>query len=219
MPDDIILMADPRVAHMGVVDVGEPLVDVRSRGSSRIRLGAPRDGADAYAHVRAGVLDRLVRAAEALPDGLGLLLVEGFRPPALQRRYFDAYSGRLRDDNPAWSAHELRTAASRYIAPPEVAPHTAGAAIDVTLCDAHGRELDMGTPVNATPEDSEGACYAASARISDEARTNRDVLGSALSSAGFVNYPTEWWHWSYGDRYWALLTGAPAARYGATGLG
>jgi D-alanyl-D-alanine dipeptidase len=29
-----------------------------------------------------------------------------------------------------------------------------------------------------------------------------------------VNYPTEWWHWSYGDRYWALMTGAPAALYG-----
>jgi D-alanyl-D-alanine dipeptidase len=26
--------------------------------------------------------------------------------------------------------------------------------------------------------------------------------------------PTEWWHWSYGDRYWALMTGAPAALYG-----
>ena len=31
---------------------------------------------------------------------------------------------------------------------------------------------------------------------------------------GTMNYPTEWWHWSYGDRYWALLTGAPAALYG-----
>ena len=29
-----------------------------------------------------------------------------------------------------------------------------------------------------------------------------------LSAAGLVNYPTEWWHWSYGDRYWALATGA-----------
>ena len=29
-----------------------------------------------------------------------------------------------------------------------------------------------------------------------------------------MNYPTEWWHWSYGDRYWALVTGAPAAHYG-----
>ncbi len=37
-----------------------------------------------------------------------------------------------------------------------------------------------------------------------------------MHAAGFVNYPTEWWHWSYGDRYWALLTGSPHAVYGAT---
>lgn len=46
------------------------------------------------------------------------------------------------------------------------------------------------------------------------ARANRDVLGDALSAAGLVNYPTEWWHWSFGDRYWALGTGAPSAHYG-----
>jgi D-alanyl-D-alanine dipeptidase len=32
--------------------------------------------------------------------------------------------------------------------------------------------------------------------------------------AGLINYPTEWWHWSFGDRYWALLTAAPHALYG-----
>jgi zinc D-Ala-D-Ala dipeptidase len=37
---------------------------------------------------------------------------------------------------------------------------------------------------------------------------------SALRGAGLVNYPTEWWHWSYGDRYWAMMTGATAAVYG-----
>jgi D-alanyl-D-alanine dipeptidase len=40
------------------------------------------------------------------------------------------------------------------------------------------------------------------------------VLGAALTAAGLVNYPTEWWHWSFGDRYWALATGAGAALYG-----
>jgi D-alanyl-D-alanine dipeptidase len=44
------------------------------------------------------------------------------------------------------------------------------------------------------------------------------VLGDALSGAGLVNYPTEWWHWSYGDRYWALVTGAPTTRYGPVRL-
>jgi D-alanyl-D-alanine dipeptidase len=45
------------------------------------------------------------------------------------------------------------------------------------------------------------------------------VLGGALGAVGLVNYPTEWWHWSYGDRYWALTTGAPAALYGPKELG
>jgi hypothetical protein len=35
-----------------------------------------------------------------------------------------------------------------------------------------------------------------------------------MGSAGFINYSTEWWHWSYGDRYWALITKADSAIYG-----
>jgi hypothetical protein len=48
-----------------------------------------------------------------------------------------------------------------------------------------------------------------------QARRNRAVLGAALTSSGLVNYGTEWWHRSYGDRYWAMLTGARTARYAA----
>ena len=43
------------------------------------------------------------------------------------------------------------------------------------------------------------------------------IGGTVLCGAGLVNYPTEWWHWSYGDRYWALMTGATAAVYGPVG--
>ena len=39
-------------------------------------------------------------------------------------------------------------------------------------------------------------------------------MGIALQAVGFVNYPTEYWHWSYGDRYWAYQKGQPAAIYG-----
>lgn len=152
-----------------------------------------------------------------LPDGLRLLFVEGYRPPDLQRRYFEKYARTLRAEHPDWPAERIRTAASRYVSPPEIAPHTAGAAVDLTLADAHGRELDLGTRMNATPEESAGACYTDADGISAEARAHRSVLGRALRGAGLVNYPTEWWHWSYGDRYWALSTGAPAALYGPWG--
>jgi D-alanyl-D-alanine dipeptidase len=73
----------------------------------------------------------------------------------------------------------------------------------------------MGTAIDATPEQSDGACFFDAANISADARANRDLLSGVLGSVGLVNYPTEWWHWSYGDRYWAYVTGARYALYGA----
>ncbi|MFE5332100.1 M15 family metallopeptidase [Embleya sp. NPDC056575] len=211
--DQIILMSDPLVAAVPVRDRAEPLVDVRADGSLPVD---PRQAkwAAAYTFLRVGVLDRLIKAQAALPDGLRLLFVEGYRPPALQRRYFEEYADELRAAHPDWDADRVHVAAGRYVSPPEIAPHSAGAAVDLTLVDPAGRELDLGTPMNASPEESAGACYTAAENITPQARANRAILSTALTEAGLVNYPTEWWHWSYGDRYWALLTNTEAALYG-----
>lgn len=91
--------------------------------------------------------------------------------------------------------------------------------MDLTLADTDGQELDLGTRMNADPEESKGACYTDAVGITEEARANRELLGSVLTAAGLVNYPTEWWHWSFGDRYWALMTGAAAALYGPKEIG
>ncbi|MGW3016699.1 M15 family metallopeptidase [Streptomyces longwoodensis] len=212
---DIILLSDHRVAATRVADNGEPLVDARRTAALRVDARkADEDGS--YAHVRADVLRRLLVAQGALPPGLRLLLVEGFRPPGLQRRYFEEYSATLRAADPAASPARVRELASAYISPPEVAPHVSGGAVDLTLCAEDGTELPLGTEVNATPEESAGACRTAADTVGAVARAHRAVLGRAMTAAGFVNYPTEWWHWSYGDRYWALLSGAPAAPYGPT---
>ncbi|MEV6942590.1 M15 family metallopeptidase [Streptomyces sp. NPDC051172] len=209
---EIILMSDARVAAVPVAENGEPLVDVREELLVDDRKHTDSHGAEVQ--LRRGVLDRLLAAQALLPEGLRLLFVEGYRPPALQRRYFERYADELRAANPDWPADRIRTAASRYVSPPEIAPHSAGAAVDLTLADTEGRELDLGTEMNANPEQSDGACYTDAPNITDEARANRALLGGALTACGLVNYPTEWWHWSYGDRYWALATGAPAALYG-----
>jgi D-alanyl-D-alanine dipeptidase len=139
--------------------------------------------------------------------------VEGHRDPRLQERYFNNYRERLEKLDRHLSDEDPYLLASRYVSPPRIAPHVSGAAIDLTLCDQEGNELDMGTAVNATPEDSNGACYF-DAAVSVEARSNRTVMAKALEQVGLVNYPTEWWHWSYGDRDWAMATGASAAIYG-----
>ncbi|MEV5019223.1 M15 family metallopeptidase [Streptomyces sp. NPDC053780] len=211
---EIVLMSDPKVAAVPVQECGEPLVDVRRGGALLTDRRKVQVSAGSCFHLREGVLTRLLEAQARLPRGLRLLFVEGYRPPALQRRYFDEYASRLRTENPQWSPDRIRSAASRYVSPPEIAPHSAGAAVDLTLADAEGRELDMGTRMNATPEESKGACYTHADDITAEARSHRTLLGTALTSAGLVNYPTEWWHWSYGDRYWALAAGAEHAHYG-----
>jgi len=207
---DIVLMSDSRVAEIRVEDRGEPLVDLRTVPGLLVdERQADPDGA--YAHVRRGHVERLLRAQAGLPDGLRLLIVEAYRPPALQERYFSSYAAKLAEANPDWPEEHVYVQASRSLAPPHIGPHVCGAAVDLTLCTESGKELDMGTEVNASPEESNDGCYTAAHNISARARSNRGILGGVLSEAGFVNYPTEWWHWSYGDRYWALCTGAPAA--------
>ncbi|MCX5401222.1 M15 family metallopeptidase [Streptomyces sp. NBC_00102] len=189
--NEIILMSDPTVAAIPVAECGERLVDVREDGRLLVDT-RNQDPADAFAHLREGVLERLASAQALLPRGLRLLFVEGYRPPSLQRAYFEEYAGRLRALHPDWSADRIHSAASRYVSPPGIAPHSAGAAVDLTLADADGRELDLGTRMNADPEESDGACYTHAPGISAEARANRELLGSVLTGAGLVNYPTEW---------------------------
>ncbi|MEV0995584.1 M15 family metallopeptidase [Nonomuraea sp. NPDC050202] len=206
-PNEVVLISDPRVTSIPVQESGEPLADVRGRLRVDPRLA---DEQGAYAHLRSGVLERLEHAESLLPDGYHLLIVEGYRPVATQRRIFDEYRATLTGLSP----EESYVAASRYVSPVEVAPHTAGAAVDLTLCAPDGTEYDMGTEVNDNPEQSSGACYTAAPNISDDARAHRKLLAAALEPAGLVNYPTEWWHWSYGDRYWAMSTRAAHALYG-----
>lgn len=210
---EIVIMSDPRVTGIPVEECGEPLIDLRASGDLLLddRLA---DEAGAYAHLREGVAERVLKAQQALPAGLRFLVVEGYRPLELQVRYFTEYSDKLRSGNPTWSEAHLRTQTSRSLSPPEIGPHVAGAAIDLTLCAPDGTELDMGTAVNAGPEESDLACYSDAVAISARARLNRRTLREALENAGLVNYPTEWWHWSYGDRYWAQATGNPHAIYG-----
>ena len=198
-----ILLSDPRVAAVQVRDCDEPLVPLdASFGPARAR-------------VRAGLAERLDAAADRLPRGVRFRVVEGHRPVADQRAIIAAYSAEVCRARPGVSSHDLHHLVARFVAPVEVAPHVAGAAVDLTLVDACGDELDLGTPVDATPEASASACFTAARNISPDARAHRLLMAEVLGGAGLVNYPTEWWHWSYGDRYWALLTGAPHAVYGA----
>ncbi|MEU9138767.1 M15 family metallopeptidase [Streptomyces sp. NPDC048404] len=208
----MIVLSDPKVINIPVQDCGEPLAEMASV-PALVLDPRERDEAGAYGRVRTGVLERLCSASELLPDGLKFLVVEGHRSRAEQARRFALYEDRLRRSG-ITDPVDLRRQASAFVSPVEVAPHCAGAALDLTLVDADGVELDMGGAVNGHRTGDEKYCPLDASGLSHQARRHRDILARAMGGAGFVNYPSEWWHWSYGDRYWALISKADSALYG-----
>jgi zinc D-Ala-D-Ala dipeptidase len=71
--------------------------------------------------------------------------------------------------------------------------HTKGLAIDVTLADKDVKYLDMGTDFDEfTP-----AAHSDSTQVSEYQKSNREKLKSAMESAGFKQWPYEWWHFDY----------------------
>ncbi len=214
-----ILLGDSKVQNIPVKDNKEPMVDF-FKEFNKLRFDLKRVNVQkqspSISWGRKEVGRRLLDAEVQLqPMGIRFLMKECYRPMIVQKTNWDHYYGFLQKKHPAWSAEELFAECAKFNAPLDVAPHTTGGAFDITLMDKNGEVLDMGTDVNASPIKTEQATYMNAKNISKWAKKNRALLSGVLTEAGFINYPASWWHWSYGDKYWALQTQAPAAIYGS----
>jgi len=100
-------------------------------------------------------------------------------------------------------------AVKRYLAeflsdPRKGSPHSRGVAVDLTLVDGSGRELDMGTGFDAFTPLSH---HAVTNGIGVEAQKNRLVLLGIMTSAGWDFYKNEWWHYQlFNARGYPLLS-------------
>ena len=168
--------------------------------------------------LRSGTYERLLTAAESLPEGLRLVIWDGWRSYELQRVLFNTLLQRITASGiPEPEAHKQ---ASIFVAIPSKSPesvsgHLTGGSIDLTIADKQGHYLPMGGNFDETQEHSYTDYY----EHTDSniiARENRRLLVRTMESAGFVNNPNEWWHYDFGNRRWAEMTGAPYAFYGYT---
>lgn len=216
---EIILIGDNRVKAIPVIDNGEAIVDLAVEFPELTfdldRLHVQRKS-KSISFARREIGKKLLKVQALLPSGIKLIVKECYRPMSVQKGFWERYSSALTAKFPNWSEEEIYTECSKLVAPIEVAPHTTGGAVDLTLADASGKWLDMGTEFNASPLETQNATYINAENITEFAKQNRKLLVDAMIAVGFVNYPTEWWHWSYGDKYWALLTGEPNAIYAST---
>ncbi len=111
--------------------------------------------------------------ADLEKEGLGLKIWDGFRPLAIQRELW-----KFKPD-------------PRYVADPaEGSRHNRGAAVDVTLVDGEGAELEMPTPYDTFGPEA----HARSIKVTEEVATHRKLLQDVMIRHGFEILDTEWWH-------------------------
>lgn len=193
------------VRSIPIVDNGEELVKIAEH--AKIICVAPMP------FVRESVAKKLVAIADNLPQGLCLKILYAFRDQETQQKFWNEALSDARFKNPDASNDEvIQIARSLSAEPGGIGPHQTGGAIDVTIIDSHGNELQMGTSyrdhsdVNKIPMFSKFC-------TTDESN-NRRTLRTLMTNAGFYFYPGEWWHYSYGDQSWAAYTGNKNALYG-----
>jgi len=191
----------------------DPFVAVRDGVDFAVRLQYPEQGlrhAVPVCYVRREVYRRLLSAQQSLPNGWRLCIWDGWRPFALQQEIYDTYARDVlrRFDLLDAPPQRQRQAVAPFISYPRedrrYAPvHTTGGAVDVTLMDADGQILDMGTAFDEFTEKARTDYFETASPTEEAIRDRRRVLFHCMEQAGFTNIPSEWWHYDYGDGYWA----------------
>lgn len=161
--------------------------------------------------VRTYIYNLVKHAQKHLPKDYFFCIYEAYRPKAAQIILWNGVVAQKKQEFPDIDVNSERfiSICNTYAANPyrQGSGHQSGAAIDVTLIDEQGKEFDMGGKVRGFGSEAEFD----STEISDIAKENRQILKTALEKVGLINYPSEWWHYSFGDRLWAKLTGSKLA--------
>lgn len=168
--------------------------------------------ADGEVRVRASVAKKLKAVAESLrASGYGLFVYEGYRSNEKQRAQWNNVVEKIKRGSPTMSDSQIEMIAQKQVARPDGigGGHQTGGAVDLTLCSLEGALLDMGTKYTEFNELTKTNAHA----TDQEVRERRKVLLSTMRKFGFVNYPNEWWHYSYGDRMWAAYSLRNACLY------
>ena len=139
--------------------------------------------------VRKRVAVMLDNAQRSLPPHFELKVVSGFRDSYVQR------------------ALQVKFPDFRKIA--SESGHATGGAVDVILYYC-GKEIDCGSGyLDFSPDTPTW-----SKRLNRQQQRCRFILYNAMTQAGFINYPLEWWHFCYGDKMYAAYKFEKKAIYG-----
>ena len=128
-------------------------------------------------YLRKSTAEALVKAnAEFLKLGYRIKLFDCYRPLAVQKKMWKILPG------------------THYVAnPAKGSKHNRGAAVDLTLVDKDGNELDMGTTFDFFGKEAHHTCTTLPKKVLE----NRKLLKDILNKYNFKSIYSEWWHYEY----------------------
>ena len=117
----------------------------------------------------------IIANSKFMKMGYKIKLYDCYRPLDIQKRMWTLVS------NPSYVAN-----------PSKGSIHNRGGAVDITLVDSNGKELDMGTPFDFFgPEASHDYKV-----FSKEILENRAMFKKIMKSTKFESFDSEWWHYN-----------------------
>lgn len=127
--------------------------------------------------LRPEATEKIVQAHKALKakHGFGLKMFDCYRPLPAQQRLWDVVPN------------------ADYVTPPSKGSmHNKGLAVDLTIVDKDGKELDMGTPYDFFGKEA----HTDNMNHPKHVLENRKMLKDVMNEVGFKGIRTEWWHFS-----------------------
>jgi D-alanyl-D-alanine dipeptidase len=131
-------------------------------------------------------VEKFMAATEALQKlrpGWKLLVFDALRPRSVQQLFWNRVKG---------------TPQQPYVANPDKGSmHNFGFAVDLSLLDDNGKELDMGSKYDDFSKMSEPALeqeFIRAGRLTEAQVNNRRILRRVMTGAGFSQQSNEWWH-------------------------
>ncbi len=174
----------------GMVDIQQVAPDIRvdlKYATKDNFIGANMYGQLRRAYLHPNLAKALARAQQALTKerpGYRFLIYDAARPQSVQRRMYQAVAG---------------TPKKIYVAAPERGGrHNYGVAVDLTIVDASGKPLDMGSPFDHFGEEAHLGNEEARVRagiFNKEVPANRSLMRRLLRAEGLRPYDKEWWHY------------------------
>lgn len=182
-------------------------------------------GAEQDCKVRTTIANKLELIANKLPSNFKLLVWDSFRAIETQKALFDKYYDEF-EASTRLKGNELLEYTKKFVSLPSMdkgkpSPHNTGAAIDLTICDCDDNPIDLGTYFDDFREEAYTRFYEEKiekgeklTEQEEEILLNRRVLCNLFEEEGFINYPYEIWHKSFGDQMACKINNLDYAIYG-----